>query len=67
MVTPPPPPLPFQLNDICRWWGGHVVSRNVAITPKICSKRKFYFKIDRREQLSGRPPVSRAGGRAFET
>jgi hypothetical protein len=34
---------------------------------KNSSNMNFYFKMGRLEQLSGRPPVSRAGGRAFET
>ena len=66
MVTPPPPPFPSNLITYVGGGGG-VVSRNVAITPKNCSNSKFYFKMGRLEQLSGRPPVSRAGGRAFET
>ena len=69
MVTPPPPPPPFPSNVMIYVGGGgvHVVSIYVAIIPRNCSNEKFYFlKKGRSEQLSGRPPVSRAGGRAFE-
>ncbi len=66
MVTPPPP-----LPHLTLFFGdGGVVAccfNNVAIIPKKFSNTKFYFKMGRLEQLSGRPPVSRAGGRAFET
>ncbi len=69
MVTPPPPlPFPPNLKIYVGDGGGrHVVSIYVAIIPQNCSNEKFNCQKCRFEQLSGRPPVSRAGGRAFES